>query len=168
MVFEIWLSGPTQLLEVRVFRFSILEQTLTDISDHGINERRDVNHEHVRAFNKANWGAFAGYFRLYANAHLHLWMVITHPDFRRRGAGTMLCEWGQDEADKRGGWPLTVLANPMGRAFYQHLGYRIVGSVTAQVDGEHEKVDIDALEKTTAHSSGIRHLVSYLRNELSG
>jgi hypothetical protein len=36
----------------------------------------------------------------------------------------------------------------MGKDLYEHLGYKVVGCDTAQVDGEDEKVDIYALEMT--------------------
>jgi predicted acetyltransferase len=73
-------------------------------------------------------------------------MLVTHPDFRRSGAATMLCNWGQDEAMKRG-WMLTVMASPMGKALYENLGYELVGSVTVHVDGEDESVVVSVMEK---------------------
>lgn len=91
--------------------------------------------------------AFSKYFSTYGNEQLSLEWLITHPSFRRRGAGTKLCRWGEEEAIKRGCWTLTVMASPLGRLLYEHLGYRHVATVTAQVDGEEEKVDIDAMAK---------------------
>lgn len=89
---------------------------------------------------------FDAFFSKYGKEQLHLWMLFTHPDFRRRGLGTMLCDWGQEEAEKKG-WCLTVMASPMGKLLYEHLGYRVVGSEIAQVHGEAEKVAIDCLLK---------------------
>jgi len=73
-------------------------------------------------------------------------MLYTHPDFRRRGAGTMLCNWGQKVAMKKG-LDLTVQATPMGRLLYEHIGYRFLGSVKVQTEGEDESFDIDSLAK---------------------
>ncbi|KAH6628912.1 acyl-CoA N-acyltransferase [Chaetomium tenue] len=114
--------------------------------DRGINERRDANREHMVAYGEAMTENFDKFFARYGEEQLHLWMLITHPDFRRRGAGTQLCNWGVEEAARRGGWILTVMASPMGKNLYDHLGYNLVGYGTAQVDGEAEKVDIYALE----------------------
>lgn len=123
--------------------------------DHGINIRRDANPEHMRVYADTMSAAFAKYFDTYGNEQLSLDWLITHPDFRRRGAGTMLCQWGENEAIKRGGWTLTVMASPLGTLLYKHLGYRTLGTVTAQVDGERDKVDITVLAKedigATAH-----------------
>lgn len=60
----------------------------------------------------------------------------------------MLCQWGEDEAIRRGGWTLTVMASPLGTLLYKHLGYGLIGDVTVQAEGEDEKVDIDILAKT--------------------
>jgi hypothetical protein len=59
----------------------------------------------------------------------------------------MLCNWGLKESAKRGGWNLTIMASPMGRALYQHLGYKLLDTEFAQVSGERESVDIDIMEK---------------------
>ncbi|KAF3768123.1 hypothetical protein M406DRAFT_253529 [Cryphonectria parasitica EP155] len=116
--------------------------------DHGINERRDANPEHMKEYAQTMSMAFPKYFGRYGGEQLSLQWLITHPNFRRRGAGTMLCGWGEQEAIKRGGgWSLTVMASPMGRLLYEHLGYRLLGAVTAQVDGEEERVDIYILAK---------------------
>lgn len=75
-----------------------------------------------------------------------MWL-ITHPDFRRRGAATSMCNWGREEAERRGGWTLTVMASPMGRLLYEHLDYKFVGSEVAQVNGEDEMVVLDIMNK---------------------
>lgn len=115
--------------------------------DRGIHERRDANPEHMRVHLEAILRGVAKYFVVHGKEQLSLRMLITHPDFRRRGAGTLLCDWGQQESVKRG-WILTVMASPMGRALYERLGYKLVGSERAQIPGEDEKVDIDILIKT--------------------
>ena len=59
----------------------------------------------------------------------------------------MLCDWGEKESTKKGGWILTLEASPMGEALYEHLGYKLVGTEKAQVSGESELVDIYSMEK---------------------
>lgn len=126
--------------------WDIAVETKAKGGDGGIHERRDVNREHIAAYKKAMASSFEEYFARYGQEQLHLWMLITHPNFRRRGAGTQLCNWGVEEAARRGGVILTVMASPMGKSLYEYLGYSLVGTVTAQVEGEEEKVDIFALE----------------------
>ncbi|OTB09305.1 hypothetical protein M426DRAFT_315877 [Hypoxylon sp. CI-4A] len=58
--------------------------------DRGIDKRRDANSEHMKAYAAASSHGFEKYFAKYGNKQLNLWMLITHPDFRRRGAATML------------------------------------------------------------------------------
>ncbi|KAM5343251.1 hypothetical protein ACJ41O_014217 [Fusarium nematophilum] len=114
--------------------------------DRGINERRDANPQHMRVYAAAVSRGFNNHFAKYGNHQVNLWMLVTHPNFRRRGAATMLCNWGQKEAIRTSRM-LTVMASPMGKALYRELGYEDVGAVTAQVEGEEEKVVIDILEK---------------------
>jgi predicted GNAT family acetyltransferase len=75
-------------------------------------------------------------------------MLVTHPDFRRRGAGSMICSWGEKVASKKG-WTLTLFASPIGKFLYEHLGYKHVGSEQVQVDGEDEVISIDSMVKET-------------------
>lgn len=114
--------------------------------DHGIHERCDANPKHMETYTETMSRGFDKYFAKYGKEQAHLWMLFTHPDFRRRGFGTMLCNWGQKEAMKKG-WVLTVMASPMGRILYEYLGYKIVGSERVQVSGEDENVDIDCMMK---------------------
>ncbi|KAF5714752.1 hypothetical protein FGLOB1_3368 [Fusarium globosum] len=114
--------------------------------DHGINERRDVNKKHMEAYAEALPVGIKKYFKQFGSDQIPLWEVVTHPDFRRRGAASMICEWGQKEAD-RDGKSLSLLATPMGKGLYLKLGYRVLGSVVVQVEGEEERVVFDAMVK---------------------
>ncbi|KAF2746991.1 acyl-CoA N-acyltransferase [Sporormia fimetaria CBS 119925] len=115
--------------------------------DLGIDVRRDVNREHFKEFEKSLGRAFQYYFGAYGARQYHLWLLTTHPGFRRRGAGTMLCQWGMSEAAKRG-YKATVLASPMGTKLYEHLGYNHMGSVIVRVKEEEEMLSVDCLEYT--------------------
>lgn len=116
--------------------------------DGGIHERRDANPAHMREYARALSAGFARFFAPYGKEQIHLWLLVTHPNFRRRGAGTMLCNWGLVEATKKG-WILTVLASPMGKILYEHLGYNLVGTEKVQADGEDETFNVYCLEQKT-------------------
>lgn len=92
------------------------------------------------------------HFFKYLGRQYHLWLLVTHPDFRRRGAGSRLCNWAQEQAPRD--WALTVMGSPMGRALYEYLGYKLVGTVTARVEDEEECVVIYALEKVLQPERG--------------
>ncbi|KAF4470351.1 gnat family [Fusarium albosuccineum] len=109
--------------------WDVAPETKATGGDRGIDERRDANPQHMRVYAAAAARGFRDHFA------------------RGRGAATMLCNWGQKESLKTGRRMLTVMASPMGKELYKELGYGLVGSVTAQVEGEEEKVDIDILEK---------------------
>ena len=89
---------------------------------------------------------FTKYFSTYGAKQIHLWLLVTHPDYRRRGAGTILCKWGLEQATQKG-WVLTVIASPLGKLIYEHLGYRLLGSAVVQVDEEDEKLTVYYLDK---------------------
>lgn len=61
-----------------------------------------------------------------------------HPSFTQRGLARRLCQWGQDRA-ARDGVVVTLAAAPMARSFYPRFGFRELGMVTAQVEGEEER-----------------------------
>lgn len=98
----------------------------------------------MKEFARAVTVAFDRYFGKLGNRQVHLWLLATHPDFRRRGAGTMLCNWGMEKAKEKG-HPITVLASPMGKQLYMELGYRFLGSVHCQVDDEEELFEVACL-----------------------
>ncbi|KAF5538961.1 phosphoglycerate mutase [Fusarium mexicanum] len=54
--------------------------------DHGIDERRDANKKHMEAYAKALPAGLKKYFKQFGSDQIPLWEVVTHPDFRRRGA----------------------------------------------------------------------------------
>ncbi|KAK6334550.1 hypothetical protein TWF730_003764 [Orbilia blumenaviensis] len=113
--------------------------------DLGLNERRDVNKAHYTEYLATLERGRLEYFSKYGNEQYHLWLLVTHPDFRKRGAGTMLCRWGMEKATEQS-YMTTVLGSPMGTLLYEYLGFKLVGFVTAHVEGEEEKVDVSCLE----------------------
>jgi GNAT superfamily N-acetyltransferase len=116
--------------------------------DFGLDVRRDVNKSHFEAFANATGDAFQQYFAKYAEKQIHLWLLVTHPDYRRQGAGTMLTDWGINAAREEG-WPVTVFASPMGELLYAHLGFQKLAYEVARVDEEEEKYVFAVMELTT-------------------
>ncbi|KAI1409962.1 acyl-CoA N-acyltransferase [Hypoxylon sp. FL1857] len=132
--------------------------------------RRDANASHFRKFKQQMCEEFDSYFGKYGDNQVHLWLLATHPDFRRRGAGTRLCRWGLEWASQQSLYT-TVLASPMGRSLYEELSFVECGSFMVQVDGEAEKLEIWAMtyekDKEPEKPSGLLlrflELVHFLR-----
>ncbi|KAK3686250.1 acyl-CoA N-acyltransferase [Podospora appendiculata] len=110
--------------------------------------RRDVNAAHFREFKDRMDEGFAKYFSKHGSDQIHLWLLCTRPAFRRRGAGTSLCQWGLDYAARAGVRHATVLASPMGKQLYEEVGFVLNGSFfvgPVEGDEEDEKLEIWAL-----------------------
>jgi predicted acetyltransferase len=104
-----------------------------------------VNRAHFEELAKKLKYGFEHYFSKYGNKQYHLWLLVTHPNYRRRGAATRLCKWGMDGAIEKD-YISTVIGSPMGTIMYTQLGFLCVGSVTIQVDGEDEHFEYYCLE----------------------
>ncbi|KXX83185.1 putative N-acetyltransferase ycf52-like [Madurella mycetomatis] len=76
--------------------------------------------------------------------HVFLKILLCHPAYQRRGAGTALTSWGIAEA-RRLGVPTTVFASPMGLRLYRKLGFQEIGRFRVQLEGEGEFVEIPGL-----------------------
>lgn len=120
----------------------------TDDQDHRINERRDANPMHMEAYTSTLQSEFKRYFIPVGREQVPLWALYTHPDFRRRGAGTMICKWGIKQAVDTNRH-LTLCATPMGKLLYLSLGYKSLGKIVVQIEGEEEKTVQDAMVKYT-------------------
>jgi hypothetical protein len=113
----------------------------------------------MTAYSKTMTDAFEKYFSKHGHKQVHLEWLITHPDFRRRGAATMLCNWGREEAMKRS-WMWTVISSPMGKSVYEHLGCDLLGAETVRVPGEVEHVVIYMMEEKFKHTAWHTSLVA--------
>ncbi|USP79709.1 gnat family protein [Curvularia clavata] len=58
-----------------------------------------------------------------------LHILVTHPDHHRKGAGTMLLNWGISKADSLG-LPAFLESSAMGRPLYERLGFQAREVVT--------------------------------------
>lgn len=99
----------------------------------------------MEAFTTALMEAKQTYFDgVYGDSQIHLRIRGTHPDYQRRGAATQHCQWGMTLARERN-LAVTLFSSPMGQLVYTHLGFKLVGTVIVQVEGEEEKLSIGAM-----------------------
>lgn len=89
---------------------------------------------------------------VYGDKQVHLWILGTHPDYQRRGAGAKCCGWGISQAKKNTS-ALTLFSSPMGQKLYTSVGFKVVGNATEQVEGVEEKLSIGAMAYETVTSS---------------
>lgn len=123
----------------------VVNVPLAVINPPNIEPRRDAHPRRMEAFTDVMEVARRRYFSdIYGADHIHLKILATHPDYRRRGAGTKLCNWGIDLAKKNQTY-ISVFASPMGEKLYAHLGFKELAVVVVQVKGEEEKVSITAM-----------------------
>ncbi|KAL2148942.1 hypothetical protein VTH82DRAFT_1628 [Thermothelomyces myriococcoides] len=80
------------------------------------------------------------------NNHVFLRILMTHPNYRRRGAGTKLTEWGVNLARSQR-IPTTVFASPMGLKLYEKLGFRKIMKCCVNVKGDTESLKLPVLVK---------------------
>lgn len=67
-------------------------------------------------------------------------MMVTHPDYWRRGAGHPLVEQGVKLATEKE-VAIVMFSNPTGKALYDTFRFRELGTVHVQVNGEKESLD---------------------------
>ena len=114
-------------------------------ADQGLETRRDANKKHCEVYNEVVKRCFEKYFSKYEEKQIHLWLIVTHPDYRRRGAGTMLTDWGINTAEKKN-WPVTVFASPMGELLYAHLEFEKIAVEEIHAEGEEEKLTFSVMK----------------------
>jgi GNAT superfamily N-acetyltransferase len=111
----------------------------------GALSRKDANFERINLFRKVMGEGVDKYFtKTYGGDQLYLQLLGTHPDHRRRGYGTALCNWGISLA-KDDGVVVSLFASPMGFLLYSQLGFKYLGTLTIQVLGETDKVILKAM-----------------------
>lgn len=60
-------------------------------------------------------------------AILALDLMVTHPQYQRRGIARQCVQWGLDEAKRRGGLECSTEASVMGRLVYTKMGFKQEG-----------------------------------------
>ncbi|KAI1264050.1 acyl-CoA N-acyltransferase [Xylariaceae sp. FL1019] len=56
---------------------------------------------------------------------VYLFIIFTHPDYRRRGVGQQLMSWGMKQADEMG-VEMFLDATPLGKALYDANGFQLL------------------------------------------
>jgi GNAT superfamily N-acetyltransferase len=135
-----------------VLGLAIQESRCLMYIDDGLVERRDVNRAHYLEYAAAVARCFNQYFAHSGNCQFHLWLLVTHPRFRRRGLATLLTTWGLGQARSRN-WPVTVFASPMGQLLYHRLGFKSIAIEHVQVEGEEDQLTFAVMEHSGRGSS---------------
>jgi GNAT superfamily N-acetyltransferase len=106
---------------------------------------RESDLEHVKTWRRALEQATEKYFNfVYRNKIIHLIWLATHLDYQNRGAAKKLVRWGPEMADEHQ-MAVTLFGAPLSLSFYNNFGFNLLGTVTVQVDGEEEKVEMNAM-----------------------
>lgn len=119
--------------------------------------RRDAHPGRVKAFSSQSAEAKSRFFdtRYGGRGHMFLRILLCHPDYRRRGAGSELVQWGLKRAVARG-LDATLFSSPMGYSLYRQLGFRECGRFLVRVDGEMEHLEVPAMFFACAGRRGSR------------
>ncbi|PMD45735.1 hypothetical protein L207DRAFT_420211 [Hyaloscypha variabilis F] len=113
-------------------------------SDH-LN-RRDASPVRMQQFRKTISKAKEEWFdNRFGESQMCLTTLATHPEYMRRGAGSALCEWGIRKAVAENLKAVTLFSSPMGKRLYTKLGFRQVGLVHTQVEGEEEFLEFPGM-----------------------
>ncbi|KAK4207236.1 acyl-CoA N-acyltransferase [Rhypophila decipiens] len=128
--------GVTKPFGIAVWNIAVLTKSMA--ADPGLDQRRDIDKRRLEAFLEKAGQRFKTYF--WGEEQVNLSTLVVHPDFRRRGGGTMLITWGIKRAESKG-WPATLCASPMGRFLYEHLGFQTIATEVVQVEGEEETLE---------------------------
>jgi len=117
-------------------------------------ERKDGAPARMKAFREALAKCKEAWFTSkFGTQQLTLMMLGTRPDYERRGAGTMLTKWGLARA-KDEKIPVTLFSSPMAEKLYATLGFREVGVVHVQVEGEPEFMEFPGMVWEAKTSKG--------------
>ncbi|KAJ9164816.1 hypothetical protein NKR19_g1075 [Coniochaeta hoffmannii] len=115
--------------------------------------------DRCRAFRDAGKAAKAGFFendkqqqqqqQEYATGgggggYMFLKILLCHPDYRRRGAGTALVRRGVAVARLHGAHT-ALFSSPMGVHLYRKLGFQEIGKFEVAVAGDEERLEIPAM-----------------------
>ncbi|KAI9802144.1 MAG: hypothetical protein M1833_002065 [Piccolia ochrophora] len=85
---------------------------------------RCVDHQNLASFRIAEDSSFADIGEFW-----HLNILAVAPSFQRRGVGSLLLDWGQEQVEKEG-VPAALEASPFGYGLYLKKGYRPYNSFT--------------------------------------
>ena len=73
-------------------------------------------------------------------------ILFTHPDYRRKGVGSLIINWGIEQADRLG-LECFVEATKEGIPCYEHFGFKIIEENTLRMEKEDPDEGWRTLEK---------------------
>lgn len=101
--------------------------------------------DRCRGFREASAVAKADLLdKQYAGGYMFLRILLCHPAYRRRGAGTALVKRGTAVARFQG-VNTALFSSPMGLYLYRKLGFQEIGRFVVEVEADDEKLDIPAM-----------------------
>ena len=106
--------------------------------------RRDGDPKRLAAFRATMDRVHAEYWVKKYPRNYHLQLLATHPDYRRRGAGSLLSQWGIKEA-VTSGVAVGVEASPMGFLLYSQLGFKLKDTLTVQAEDDAETLAVKVM-----------------------
>ncbi|KAA8899948.1 hypothetical protein FN846DRAFT_920917 [Sphaerosporella brunnea] len=145
--FALWeRNGNTRAAKRRVRKRNSLNNRLHNGLTHAENwlisrryTRRDADFARLEAFGNVMEDIHRQYWeKKYAN-NFRLDLLCTIREHRRKGAGTMLTQWGMDQA-KREDANVGVESSPMGLPLYEHLGFKMEEIRHVIVKGDDEQL----------------------------
>ena len=74
-------------------------------------------------------------------------LLVTDRNFRRRGATTVVVQWGTSQADKEGIFSGIDEASEMGAPLYELLGFQKLTTWVVQVPGDSDSVTFDVMRR---------------------
>jgi ribosomal protein S18 acetylase RimI-like enzyme len=131
--------------------------------------RRDIHPVHFRAFREQLPAGDDAFFGHYNSDRLQLFVLGTHPLFRRRGAASMLVRTGLERA-KSQEVPTTVVSGTVGRPLFSRLGFATIGRFRIHVSGDEQQIHMTAMEHRgdLGPPAGKRKYEEHLEAERSG
>jgi hypothetical protein len=82
---------------------------------------------------------------LYGEKQWSLMTLATHPNYERGGVGTAICCWGIQKVILSKLEAVTLFASPLAKPLYTKLGFKEVGIVHIQVDGEEKFIELPGM-----------------------
>jgi GNAT superfamily N-acetyltransferase len=84
--------------------------------------------------------------------------MATHPDYRRKGIGRLLVQWGIDVAEQLG-LPIYLESTTSAIPFYESIGFQAVKGESvvhkAEVTGDAEDVEVPVMFKMPSKANGV-------------
>ncbi|KAJ0118774.1 gnat family protein [Diaporthe amygdali] len=128
------------------------EAVPSPLPPHLQHERKDADPERLKTYRAITAKAKDEVFRsLSGGNNIDLVQIAVLPEFRRLGVGGCVVSWGLSLASDMG-VPLTLFANDSMSTWYEKKGFRKLGTVHVQVDGEDPSLESIMMAKDCSPS----------------